>query len=228
MSRGGGGGRAPVYICPKNHSGEPCPAPAAVTVHLLDAYVEPIILAELARLEVTAHAGGSLEQARSRLADAEAELAAYLSAVSAADVGADAFADGARARKAVVDDAVAAVDRELAHQAVLPTVRSGAEAWSELVAGERNELARALLGTVVVRRAGGRGSRTSLPDRVRVLANGASIKLPARRGGEASGIVPIPLPNPDEPGVLGVPTGEDALEASGSAEKVRRGVRVAA
>ena len=57
-----------------------------------------IAIAELARLKVIETEGDGVERARQRVELAESELAAFLSAVSAADVGADAFAGPPRAR----------------------------------------------------------------------------------------------------------------------------------
>jgi hypothetical protein len=58
------------------------------------------------------------------------------------------------------------------------------------------------------RRAGGRGARVPIEDRVRVLAYGADV--PGGRGGDARGIVPIPLDDIDNERVLSIPAGKDA------------------
>ena len=219
MTRGGGGGTS-AYICPRAHSGGTCPAPAAVTVALLDAYVEQIALAELKRLSVTASEGGGLERTRADLSAAERELGTYLAAVSAADVGAEAFADGARARREAVDRARDALRGELARQPVIPGVRSGAEVWATLGGHERNLLLRGLLAAVVVRRAGGRGARVPLEGRVRVLAHGAEIVLPTGRGGQAAGLVRLEFPDLDHPDVLRPPSSEKSLQDTGRAREM--------
>jgi site-specific DNA recombinase len=226
LTRGGSSARA-VYVCPRNHSGGRCPEPAAVTVAVLDAHVERIALAELEQLAVTATDGTGIEQARSKLAAAERELTAYLESISAADVGTEAFAAGARSRRDAVDAAHDQLQGELARRPAIPLTGTGGDAWQRLDGYERNALLRALLSAVVVKRAGGRGARVTLGDRVRVLAHGAPIRLPTRRGGEAMGIAPIPLPNADDPGVLGLPTGEDLLKRPRRAGKMRRSRRLA-
>jgi DNA invertase Pin-like site-specific DNA recombinase len=212
MSRGAT--KVPIYRCPANHSGEPCPAPAAITLELLDDFVERLALEELDRLAISASpTGGDAARAEAAFEKAKAELEAYVTAISAADVGAEAFAAGARQRSKAVDAARtalhAAMDREPAD---FPGA-TGGQIWEVLDAHERNQLLRGLLAAVVVKRGGGRGSRTPLVDRVRVLAHGfEDLKLPGGRlGGVGSGIVPIVLPDLHTPGVLRPPSGEDPL-----------------
>jgi DNA invertase Pin-like site-specific DNA recombinase len=200
-----------VYGCPVHHSGERCPAPASVTCATLDAYVERIALAELERLSVTISEGDGVERAKRRLAEAEHELGVYVEAVSAADIGAAAFAAGARKRRDAVEAAQGELRAELGRARVVPSVASGADVWADLNGHERNQLLRSLLAAVVVARAGGRGARVPLEDRVRVLAHGADLRLPERRGGAAAGIVPLALPDFDDASVLRAPSGEDAL-----------------
>jgi len=198
------GGRAalPVYGCPVRHSGGECPEPATVTAALLDAHVEPIALAELECITLTAAEGGGVERARVALANAERERDAFFDAVSAAGIGVESAAAGMRTREDAVHAAREVLDAELSRTTVLPDAMTGAEAYGKLDAHKRNALLRSLLSVVVVKRGGGRGSRTPLADRVRVLRHGARIDLPQRRGGEASGIVPLALPNLSDPDVL--------------------------
>jgi hypothetical protein len=104
MTRGGSA-RLSVYGCPKHHSGAHCPAPAAVTLALLDAHVERIALAELARLSVLAGANTGLERAQDEVTAAHAALDAYVEAVSAVEIGVEAFAAGARQRRTRLEQA---------------------------------------------------------------------------------------------------------------------------
>ena len=145
--------------------------------------------------------GGGIEEVRARLAEAHAEAAAYVSAVSAADVGAEAFGLGARQRRAAIEDAEDQLRTLMAQRDVLPGISTGAEAWETLDGGDRNRLLRALLSAVVVAKAG-RGRRVPVEDRVRVVAHGGAVAVPRRRGGEATGIHPIDLPDADAEGVL--------------------------
>src|ERR687890_1054247 len=116
----------------------------------------------------------------------------------------------------------------LAMNPTVPMLASGADAWTDLNAHERNTVLRALLRAVVVKRGGGRGSRTPLHERVRVIAHGADLALPVRRGGEASGILPIALPNLDDPRVLRMPSSEDRAQNARSVGEVRRRVPLVA
>jgi DNA invertase Pin-like site-specific DNA recombinase len=203
----GGSRQRPVYTCAKVHSGASCPRPAAATVALLDAHVEQIALAELARLSVTAHERDTTETAQAAVEAAENELAMFLKVARATDPG---YAEAVQDRRDAIDNARAVLRAELAKRAVIPAFESGADVWETLSDHDRNQLLRGLLAAVVVAPAG-RGSRMPLAERVRVLRFGADVRLPERRGGEGSGIVPIPLPDVDSPDVLAVAAGEDAL-----------------
>jgi DNA invertase Pin-like site-specific DNA recombinase len=216
------GGRADlrVYSCPTNHSGERCPEPAVVTEKLLDAHVEAIAVAELERLTVMVAEGRGVERTRAKLADAERELAAFLEGVSAAGLPTESFADQARHRHEAVERARDDLDAMLAMRPAIPVDGTGADAWERLDRHQRNALLRALLSAVVVKRAGGRGARTPLPDRVRVLAHGAPIGLPERRGGEAMGITPIPLPDPHDVAVIRVNGSKKLLKRPRRVDKV--------
>jgi site-specific DNA recombinase len=202
------------YACPSQHSEKRCPAPPAVMARRLDSFVEPVALGELRRLTVRSHAGNRVAQARARLERAERELEAYLVAVTAADVGPTAFAAGARERRKAVDDAEAALRDEQGRQPALPAAATGADFWADLDAHERNALLRSLLAAVVVRPVG-RGHVVPIAERARILAYGTSVPLPKRRGGEAGGIVPIPFPDADNPGVLGMSAIENPSQSSG-------------
>jgi DNA invertase Pin-like site-specific DNA recombinase len=206
MTRTGSSG-GPVYACPKRHSGKDCPDPAAVMMGRLDRYVIPIALRELARLRVSASEGNEVERDRAEMAATERELKAYLSAISAADVGAEAFAAGARERREKVEAVAERMRVKRARQRAVPQVGTGAEVWEDLNAHDRNALLRALLTAVVVRPTG--GQVVPIAQRVRVIAFGVEFALPRHGGGEAAGIVPIPFHDLDGVGVLGVPTSED-------------------
>jgi DNA invertase Pin-like site-specific DNA recombinase len=198
----------PIYACPARHSGIHCPAPAAVFTSKLDAYVEPIALAELARLQVSATEGDRVERARTRVADAERALEGFLDAIDGTDVDNAAVKRSAAKRQGALDEAREELRLEQARTPAVPRVGTGAEVWEKLDAHERNDLLRALLAAVVVRPAG-RGRKVPMAERVRVLAYGAELRLPVRDGHNATGIVPIPFEDLDREAVLGVPAGED-------------------
>jgi site-specific DNA recombinase len=208
MTRGSVSGR-PNYVCPGTHSGGRCPSAAAISCARLNAYAEPIALGELRRLEVTASEGDRVKRAQAALSGAERELGGYLGAISADDVGPQAFAAGARKRRDAVDAAREDLRGELARQPASPVVGTGADTWAQLDAHERNTLLRSLFSTVIVRPAG-RGRKVPVAERARVIAHGAGLRLPeGRNGGTANGIVPLAFPDPDDVDVLTVAAGED-------------------
>jgi hypothetical protein len=161
-----------------------------------------------------------VESAQARVDAAQAELAAYVEAVSAADIGVTAFSAGARRRREELETAREALRAQLTRQPALLGGRAGADMWATLNGYERNALLRSLLRAVIVTRAGGRaggrGARRPLVDRVRVLAYDADLALPARGARElASGIHTIRLPDFDDLRVLRMPGGEDGLQRRG-------------
>ena len=208
MSRTGKHASA-AYSCARHHSGSTCPEPASITSHLLDAAVEITAVAELKRLSVTASSGDGLKVAQAAVQDAEREIAVYLESVSAASVGAEAFAKGATQRREAVEEAQEALRVERVRAPLLPQNVSGDAVWADLDGRERNALLRALLSGVIVRRGGGRGSRTPLADRVRVLVHGADVSWPKSRGGRAAGILSLDLPDLDDERVLRIPGRQD-------------------
>lgn len=195
-----------VYTCHGRSSHGKCPAPAAVTLKLLDAYVEPIALTQLRHLAVRSAARDDTDVtgARDAVAAAVRERGAYLEAISADDVGIDAFREGARTRQARVDEAQARLNQALAVQPAIPVVGDVDQAWMALDAHGRNAVLRGLLEAVVVRRGGGRGSRTPLRERVRVIEAGTGLIDDGKGAPEVGrGIQPIDLPDFGDPGVLG-------------------------
>lgn len=200
------------YTCHRQHSAGMCPGPATIATARLDEYVEQIALRELERLRARpVRQRTAVDRARKALGDAETELTAYLEAVSAADVGVQAFAQGARARRENVE----AARRELAEIDVsaIPIDGDPARLWPKLSARHRNLALRGLLETVLVAPAG-RGRRVQVSDRVRVIAHGAGL-IPSRVHGQAMPLVAITLPNGDNPFVLGMQVAQDGLPGDG-------------
>jgi hypothetical protein len=181
----------------------------------VEEHVERLALAELRRLQVEVAETDGVAEAQVAVASAERELDAYLDAVKAADVGAEAFAAGAKKRRAAIEAAKDVLYAEIGRRPGNPALESGADAWQALNVHERNMLLRSLLAAVIVRPAG-KGRRVPVEDRVRVVVYGTELPLLANRGHLASGIVPI-FPDADDVGVLGVPPTEDALEATSGA-----------
>ena len=213
LSRGGGSTIS--YTCHGHHSDGRCPAPAAVTARLLDDHVERIVLARLAALRPRASEDDkALRVAVSARKDAESELAAFLQGVRAAGLKPGQFADGARDRGAAVEHARVAEDRVRAERPV-EVDGDPVALWHTLNGSERNHLLGRLVEVVIVARAGGRGSRTPLVDRVRVIRYGAGLVDVKRYRGESRPLVVLALPDVDDPRVLRVPPLEDEPDALG-------------
>ena len=76
--------------CPKHHSGQPCPAPAAMKADKLDAYLDD--LGRGCSTQVSAHGEANEQlvvQARAEVADFKARKARLLGVVAAAGMGSD-------------------------------------------------------------------------------------------------------------------------------------------
>jgi len=191
-----------VYSCHGQHSAGQCTAKAGITLRLLDEHVTAIALRELARLRVTeTEDRDALDRARAALRAAERELAAYLQAVSAADIGADAFRVGAQQRQAEVDqrrDALGALSRRRLARLDGDPVKI----WQLLAPDHRNQLLRSLIECVLVERSGGRGRIRPIAERVRVIRHGAGL-IPACVD-RVLPVRPIPLPDADDPVTLGM------------------------
>jgi DNA invertase Pin-like site-specific DNA recombinase len=207
-----GRGKVEVYSCAGQHSDGPCPAPAAVTLSLLDAHVEAIVLARLAALHPRGPVDDKpLRDATAARKAAEGELAVFLRDVRAAGLKAGQFAEGARDRADAIDRARHAEERLLAGRVGGMITGDAVEAWGRMNATQRNHVLGRVVEVVLVARAGGRGSRTPLADRVRVIRYGAGVVDAKRYRGEARPIVTVGLPDVDDPRVLGVHLSQDEL-----------------
>lgn len=200
----------PGYKCVVNHSGDRCPEPAYIGCARLDAYVEELAEAELARLEVEAFSGGGVRELRASLGEAERKQAAFLDAVEVEDVGVEAYRRTAQRHRDAVDAAARAVAEA---EARAPLAGVG-DAYGTLGVQERNTLLRSLLAAVVVRRAG--GTVTPVGERVRVLRWGTP--LPDVGPGKPGGLAPIPFPDADAEGVIAAPRIEDRFEGAGGVD----------
>jgi hypothetical protein len=176
-----------VYVC---HSAADCPDHPTVVAAALDEHVERIALEELGRVR-WAPSGEDVAaaDAAERVRVAEGELSAYVSAVSAADVGVEVFAVGARRRR----EAVEVARRDLALLERPEAVPVNARVlWPDLSVTERNMLLRSLLEAVVVWPAGGAGRRVPVGDRCQVLLRGAGV-VPVHDGPPEVRRVPVPI-----------------------------------
>lgn len=211
MTRGSGGRGEFFYKCPTHHSGQECPKPVSIKTTILDQYVEPIVLAELSRLQVSAsEAADHLAELKDDLLKSERERETYVTTISIEDVGAEAFKAGAKARTDAVDKARAALQAEIARQPGRPITGDVGAIWEDSNAHDKNTLLRGLLSAVVVRPAG-RGRKPPMEWRVRVLPFGTDFPLPVKRAEQPIGIVPLGFDDLDRVGVLGVPAVQNAL-----------------
>lgn len=198
------------YACVRVRASGECQNPAAVNVRKLDEYVDRIARDALGRITGgPQRSDAEVTEARAALVAAEGERDAFLAGVRAAEVPVDVFAESLRERQAAVDSAATALARALADADSVPVEWFGRalDLWDEMNVEQRNRALRRLLDGVVVQRAGGpgggRGRRTPLSERVRVLERGSGL-VTLRAG-------PIVLPDPEAPGVLRTQLGGDPL-----------------
>lgn len=195
MSRTRGGGvKAENYSCHRRHSGGTCPSPAHVSLPLLNEHVESLVVPYFRKLAVAATDNTRLAaEARSELAAAEKELAAYLEATSA--LAGPAFTKGAVQRQKRVRDA----EQQVA--SLQPVARtdwgSVAEAWGELDDHARNQLLRGFLEGVVVKR-----GRAPISERSRVVLHGAGVIRAYNRDGTPARFDAIEWLDSDDPRLL--------------------------
>jgi DNA invertase Pin-like site-specific DNA recombinase len=204
------GGSRKVYRCPKWHSGEVCPDPTAISCRRLDPFVEAVALRELRSLSGRASSVDAVQEVQLEVTEVEGELSAYLQAVDAAGIGSGDAAAGMRTRREKVDQARERLRAEMARVPRLPTFQKGDEIWGQLNIEERSDLLRSLFATVAIA-AVGKGRNVPVTDRARLFRFGADVTLPRGRTGTASGIVPIPWPDLDDPRLVSVSGIEDAL-----------------
>ena len=198
-----------VYACHGRSSNGPCPAPAAITLRLLDEHVERIALHQLAQLTATATPDSTkLAEAIEARKAAETELAVFLRDVQAAGLKPGQFAEAALDRADAIEEA-RSVEDELRARAPMSLDSDPVELWQTLNDSERNHLLGRLIEAVIVYRSGGRGHIRPVTDRVRVLRHGAGVIDTRRYRGAARPIVSVPLLDVDDPRVLGVPASQD-------------------
>lgn len=201
---------AETYVCVGAHSAGRCPEPAAITRRIVDELVERVAVNQLGKLAAVAVTDdGPLAAARRAVQTHERELARFLEGVEAASIDPADWARAAGARRERLDEARAALGR-LESRNRVPVVPVGdlLGLWEASGATDRNTLLRGLVEAVLIRRGGGRGSRTLVENRVRVIAAGSGYIVARKRGGVAHPIERVVLPPPDHPAVLRVPGGE--------------------
>jgi DNA invertase Pin-like site-specific DNA recombinase len=204
-----------VYSCAAAKSTGRCPQPAGITAALLDAHVESVALPVLEVLSARASVGSdAVDEARQALAAAKAELRAFVLAVSAADIGEEAFTAGATQRRDVVRAAEEKLHAEMARRPVAPLSGPMTDVWDRLGVGERNTVLRGLIEAVIVWPAG-RGGAPAVAGRTVVLRHGAGMFSDYRGGGRPIPVQGVTREDIDDELVLRVPGLEDAFEGAG-------------
>lgn len=198
-------GRYAQFTCRILHSGARCPAPSSIAVKRLERYLDAVVRQELSGINLRpSRRTGEGEKLREHAARMRAELDAYVVAVSAADIGAQAFAAGASTRRKAVEEADAAVAR--IDQLASPHALSGEaalKAWVNADTARRGVIARAVIETVIVR-ASGRGSVMPADERVRVIDHGTGLVVGAHDGAKPMGVHALPWPDLGSPHILRV------------------------
>jgi site-specific DNA recombinase len=179
------GGR---YRCFKHHASGECPAPTSISATALDRHVIEGMQAQLDKLPRkqtdTTTRDETFAAATAALEAAEQEMGVYLESVSAALVGAEAFAAGAASRREAIEQAQGALR---VAQTVVTLPSDPAEAWRVMDDGDRRKF---LLATtaVFVKPTPARGRGSLIDERVKLVAfeNHPSLAdtLPGRKNKE--------------------------------------------
>lgn len=149
------GSKLRLYRCRTERSSGRCPVPASVLGRVIEPYVTAVFVEWLsgmraegvALVQDVGHADAALDRA-------QREFDTFMVATSAAELGADAYAAGARQRADNVNAAREALEqaRDRAGLADLPTAVEFERDWPTLTVGEQNELLRTGLDAVVIER----------------------------------------------------------------------------
>ena len=154
-----------------------CHQAAKMSLRTVDDFVLSKMLEHLAR---SASIGVSrrrrddeIANAERELEHAEGELAAYVSAVSALDLGEAAFAAGARARRKQVDDSRRTIAKLTARSRALgPSHADLVDRLPNMSDGERNRLLRTIIDCVLIEKSGQAGRRGDPGSRIRIVFRG--------------------------------------------------------
>jgi site-specific DNA recombinase len=171
-----GSRRQRVYRCDRSHGSGDCPAPASVSAELLDEHVERVFLERYGDVALEGRrAEAGIAEAKEALADAEAEVAAFLESESVArlrDELPDHFESALQSKMDAVREARGALDAARSRAGGVD-VSASLDVWPSLTTEERRRVLAAGLDTVFLRRAGRIGRPPSLDDdRARILWRG--------------------------------------------------------
>jgi site-specific DNA recombinase len=171
------GNRVDQYRCRNQGAGGDCPSQASVLRHILDPWVvEQLFLAIDANgiLARPAEASLRLTDAERNVEEARFEREVFLTSVSAAEFGADAYAAGLRARQERLDEAMselAAIAGQEDARNRLPEPTTLAEMWPTLSTQRRRSIIAGAFDAVMLRRPE-KGSRTHISERAHIITAG--------------------------------------------------------
>jgi site-specific DNA recombinase len=186
--KGRDGSKLRLYRCRTERSSGRCPSPASVLGSVIEPFVVDTMLTGLTGMRGKgAVLSNDLRAAEKALQRAERELATYLEAVSADDVGAEAFAAAARQRRDAADRARTAYEkmRERAGLAELPRAVEVEAEWPNLSVAGRNRLVRAAFDAVVLSR-----GRLPIEQRAQVFWRGEA----SSTAGDSDNVIGITRP----------------------------------
>ena len=171
------GGRAPAYRCRGTHMAGACTAPASINGRKLEQYVESVWRAQMAEEALTIqHDSEALQNATEKLAEAEAELAAFAADLTMRRVLGDGYHAALEARASAVNQAQAELQRALA-----PAGGSEAiEGYDDLPVEDRRRILGSSIDAVIVKRADAR--TVPIEERVTILWRGEAPEDLPRRG----------------------------------------------
>jgi site-specific DNA recombinase len=168
--------KTPVYRCRTTHTAGVCPAPASVGAHKVERYVETVWREQMADVALTVQADSdAVQQATQALAEAEQELDAFASDLTARRVLGERFHAALQARVDAVNQAQTALQRALAPGTDIAAI----ESYEDLSIPERRRIIGSSIDAVIVRRA---SSQAPLPERVTILWRGEGPDDLPRRG----------------------------------------------
>lgn len=176
--------KTPVYRCRTIHSAGVCPAPASVSAQQLDDYIERLWRQQMADQAVAIQPDSdSLQQATDTLTEAERELDAFASDLTARRVLGRRFHTALEARAAAVEQAQTALQRAMTQSVDGEVI----ESYQDLSVPERRRILGSSLDAVIVNRA---PRQVPLPERVTILWRGEGPDDLPRRGRDNGPIRP--------------------------------------
>jgi hypothetical protein len=172
-------GKLRQYRCRGEHAAGRCPSPASVLAHVVEPHVVAAFLAALGpdgALTRLLPSRADITRARRALAEAEAELATWIEAVSIREFGRDAYKAGLIARQQRRQESQQALDAVAgAVPPGLPALSDVRALWPGLSTDHRRRLLATGIDAVMLRRGRDIAARTLI-----LWAGQAPADLPAR------------------------------------------------